>query len=263
MQKILLFIWLLAGQAGLVSADVLVLVHGYASNALSWEHGGVNHVLSKGGWQQVGVPGVYSNDGDNKFYSLELPANAPLLTQTHFLQNFLQRIRKRHGDANIILAGHSVGGVVARLSLLQGNHANVSKLITIASPHLGTPRALQGLQVLDDKPFFCPGPGIAFVKSVLGGDRYQYLRHSRGVLIDLLPQGKGSILDWANRQTHPDIEYHAVIRQGGDELVPAFSQDLNQVPALRGKAKIWVTRASHKLNSNDGLILLRILGQSS
>jgi len=82
-------------------------------------------------------------------------------------------------------------------------------------------------------------------------------------LIDLLPQGSGGLMDWANRQAHPDIEYHAVIRQGGDSLVPAFSQDLNQIPALRGKAKVWVTQTGHGLNPNDGLILLRILGKST
>jgi len=140
------------------------------------------------------------------------------------------------------------------------SHYKVRRIFMLASPHLGTPRASQGLDIVDGKPFFCPGPGIAFAKSVIGGDDYQYLRGSRGALIDLLPQGSGNLLDWANSQPHPDVEYHAVVRQAGDALVPAFSQDLNQVPALRGRARTWISPGTHGLNPNDGRLLLKILG---
>ena len=47
----------------------------------------------------------------------------------------------------LILVGHSAGGVVARLVVLGNNPYRVDELITIASPHLGTVRAAQGLDV--------------------------------------------------------------------------------------------------------------------
>ena len=46
---------------------------------------------------------------------------------------------------------------------------------------------------------------------------------------------------------------------GSDELVPAYSQDLNNVPALQGRAKVLVTTAGHSLTPQDGVLLAGIL----
>ncbi|TNF98998.1 MAG: alpha/beta fold hydrolase [Gammaproteobacteria bacterium] len=262
--RILIFFFLL--QPLSVLADILVLVHGYGANAASWAISGVNASLLNAGWQYGAIPSTQETGKQapvNRFYAVELPATAPLMAQTNHLQAILQNIRQQHPDESLILTGHSAGGVVARLAVLGGNLANVSKLITIASPHLGTQRAIQSLEAVDDKPFFCPGPGVSMLKSMFGSSNYQYLRHSRGVLIDLLPPASGSLLDWANHQPHPDIEYHAVIKQPGmapgDEMVPAYSQDMNQIPALRGKVSIWQTTTGHMLGPNDGVLLVAIL----
>jgi len=256
-------------------ADVLVLVHGYASSAHTWERSGVNDELQARGWPRAGVvtsgfdPGMVPVAGQassfNKSYSANLPAQAPLLVQADYLRAVLQLVRQRHPDEKLILAGHSAGGVVARLVVLGNNPYKVDELITIATPNLGTARAGQGLDVVDSKPFFCPGPGINMLKRVIGGGDYQYLRDSRAVLIDLLPAESGNVLAWLNQQPHPDISYYSVIRQSpfadGDEIVPAYSQDMNNVPALRGRAKVLFTRAGHALNPQDGTLLAGILAQ--
>ena len=149
--------------------------------------------------------------------------------------------------------------------LVRPEAPRIDALITIAAPNLGTSRAAQGLEIVDSKPFFCPGPGIDFLKSMLGGEQYRYLKYSRGAMVDLMPVGPGSLINWLNRQPHPDIAYHAVIRQApsypGDEMVPAFSQDLNQVPALRGRAQVYVTPTGHALNPADGKLLANILAR--
>ena len=194
---------------------------------------------------------------------VNLPAEAPLLIQAAHLAAELQFIQQRHVAEPVAIVGHSAGGVVSRL-VLTGPHApQISTLITIASPHLGTTRAIQGLQAVDSKPLFCPGPGMDFLKSVLGGDSYAYLRDSRGALIDLAPVAPGSLLGWLNQQPHPDIAYHAVVRTGpgfpGDDMVPAFSQDLNQVPALHGRAHVHATAAGHGLGPADGKLIADIL----
>lgn len=260
---------------GAARADVLVLVHGYAADSSSWEFSGVNSQLAANGWQRAGIftptpaglryiPGPGAADA-NKVFSVNLPAQAPLAVQADLLRSVLAVIRQQNVDEALILAGHSAGGVVARMALLGGNPYQVSTLITIASPNLGTVRAAQGLDIVDAKPFFCPGPGIDFLKSVVGGSDYDYLDDSRAVLIDLLPQGSGNVLTWMNQQPYPDIRYYSVIRQtpvfDGDAIVPAFSQDLNNVPSLRGKSEVIIAPTGHSLVADDGVLIAGILNR--
>jgi len=249
-----------------VLADVLVLVHGYATDARTWEQSGVNDALQAHGWPRAGVlPAATAVTSVNKSYSVNLPAQAPLLVQADYLRAVLYQVRQYYPHEKLILAGHSAGGVVARLVVLGNNPFNVAELITIATPNLGTFRAAQGLDVVDSKPFFCPGPGIDMLKSVFGGGEYEYLRDSRPLLVDLLPAESGNVLAWLNQQPHPDITYYSVVRQSafndGDEIVPAYSQDMNNVPALRGRARVLFTRAGHMLNPQDGVLLADILSQ--
>jgi pimeloyl-ACP methyl ester carboxylesterase len=252
-----------------VSADILLLIHGYASDARTWELSGINSELQSRGWPRAGVltpvgwsPAVPAA-AENRSYAVNLPAEAPLLVQSDYLRAVLGLLRQHYPAEKLILVGHSAGGVVARLVVLGTNPYRVDRLITIASPHLGTVRAAQGLDIVDSKPFFCPGPGIDFLKSVVGGSGYDYLRYSRGVLVDLLPAESGNVLFWLNQQPHPDIRYDAVVRQtafaAGDELVPAYSQDMNNIPSLRGRVEVFVTPASHGLNPQDGVLLASIL----
>lgn len=254
-------------------ADVLVLVHGWSAAADTWLRNGVLATLAARGWVDAGViiagphgtaylP-AYGSHADRKVYRAQLTAEAPLQFQATQLQAELQMIRQQHPRERITLAGHSAGGIVARLALVHPQTPAVQALITLGSPNLGTVRAIQGLDIAESKPFFCPGPGVDFLKRVAGGDDYRYLRASRGALYDLQPVSYGSLIDWLNHQPHPDIAYYGVIRGGpvgdGDELVPAASQDLNQVPALQGRVKVLVTPTSHGLGPRDGILLADIL----
>ena len=253
-----------------VRSDVLVLVHGYASDAGTWVRSGVSSELQAYGWPPAVIPAPNMPDPlqqtANRSFSVSLPAEAPLMVQANFLRASLDGIRQRYPDEKLILVGHSAGGVVARLVLLGNNPYRVDELITIASPHLGTVRAAQGLDVVDSKPFFCPGPGIRFLKRLVGGSSYDYLRYSRGVLVDLLPAESGNVLSWLNQQPHPNIVYVSVVRKSpfalGDDMVPAYSQDMNNVPALRGRAHVLFTDAGHGLNPTDGILLAGLLGKA-
>lgn len=254
-------------------ADVLVLVHGWSADADTWLRNGVLATLATRGWVDAGaiIAGpngtaylpAYGSRADRKIYRAQLTAEAPLQFQATQLQAELQMIRQQHPNERVTLAGHSAGGIVARLALVRPQTPAVQALITLGSPNLGTVRAIQGLDIAESKPFFCPGPGVDFLKRVAGGDDYRYLRASRGALYDLQPVSYGSLIDWLNHQPHPDIAYYGVIRGGpvgdGDELVPAASQDLNQVPALQGRVKVLVTPTSHGLGPRDGILLADIL----
>ena len=245
------------------SPDVLVLVHGYLGSAASWETSGVNAVLQQHGWQRGGIAapgGLLPGPGDhaaNSVYSVELPSMAPVALQTELLGRELQAITVRHPDEPLVLVGHSAGGVVARMLLVQNRVPRAKALITIASPHLGTDRAIEALEATDD-----PFP-FSMIKDFFSGGLYDLVRDSRGVLVDLTPARPGNLLYWLNAQPHPDIAYVSILRPGpvglGDELVPAFSQDMNNVSALAGKSSTYTLPVSHSLQPIDGLKLVEIL----
>jgi triacylglycerol lipase len=252
---------------GAVRADVAVLVHGYLGSAASWESSGVNAVLEGHGWQRAGVliagPGGVTllpppvAPAQHPVYAVELPSLAPMAIQADHLQALLAWVAARHPGAAINLVAHSAGGVVARLVLARNGAPGVARLVTIASPHLGTLRALEALEETHE------GGPFGWFKDFFGGGLYHTVKDSWGALVDLTPPTPGNLLYWLNQQPHPEIDYHAIVRTGpvglGDELIPAYSQDLNNVPPLHGKAKVTVTPADHALNPADGVVLAGLL----
>ena len=251
-------------------ADVVVLVHGYLGDADSWESRGVTTVLTSHGWRYDGQlsPGTRNftsvGKGDSgrrgTLYTVNLPSTAPLTHQADLLWALVQKVFDHHPDEPVTLVGHSAGGVVARLALVRFGTRAVETLITIASPHLGTPRALDGLGIIEDS-----GP-FEFVKQLVGGDDYRRIKRSGGTLWDLSPPRPGNLLFWLNAQPHPEIRYVSVLRlptpDGGDDMVPVPSQDLNQVAALRGRSEVVPTFGDHYLARGDGIILARLLAAS-
>ncbi len=250
-------------------ADILVLIHGYLGDAGSWERSGINTILDNHGWKRAGLfigspvgpqllVHAQTSQARNQVYVVNLPSETPVPVQAGILAQMLDRIRQLHPHEPLILAGHSAGGVVARAALVLYPQKNVIALITIASPHLGTGRALQALNITEnDGPF-------ELVKDFIGGNDYQALRHSRALMHELLPVYPGSFLDWLNTRKHPDIKYISVVRTNpagipGDILVPGYSENMNNIPALQGKSSVIFTPSSHYLNYDDGFTLLNIL----
>jgi len=250
-------------------ADVLVLVHGYLASADSWEVTGINSLLDANGWKRGGLitsaPAMAApvfvgpgKDAANKVYVVDLPAEAPIIVQTDQFLAMLATIQALHPDDSLVIVGHSAGGIVARTALVRGNIQNVKALITIASPHVGTTLANRAIDATDESGIF------GGLKSFFGGSGYDTLRRSRGLLFDLAHPYPGSLLYWLNAQQHPDIKYVSVVRLdpvgfAGDELVPGYSQDMNNMPAMQGKSSVFVTPAGHTLVTEDGTTLLQIL----
>lgn len=258
--------FMLTGFGQAARADVALLVHGYLGNAGSWEFSGINATLARHGWMPAGVivPGPVgpllpapTPAAARKTYSVELPSTAPLMLQADMLVAALRALKSRHGKEAITLVGHSAGGVVARMALVRGGDSGVTRLITIASPHLGTERALQALDATHD------GGPVGFVKDIFGGREYHAVKRSWPVLLDLSPAIPGSALFWLNAQPHPNIQYLSIVRAApfglGDLLVPGFSQDLNNVQQLAGKARTYVVPEGHALTPADGLMLASLM----
>jgi triacylglycerol lipase len=244
------------------SADVLALVHGYLGDAASWRSSGVLGALERDGWRDAGTlryrargvvaTGRASRESERAVYTLDLPSEAPLLYQADALKALLDRIYPAGRKDKLIIIGHSAGGVVARLFMVRYTEPKVYPLITIASPHLGTDTAELGLMTsLSPLGFFAPLFGA------------ETLNKSRGLYADLTRERPGTVLYWLNHQQHPNARYISVVRSSetlfGDMVVPTYSQDMNHVYALRGKARAVISSEGHGLARSDGPLLVRLL----
>jgi pimeloyl-ACP methyl ester carboxylesterase len=264
--RVLLFYLAAALALGLPAVarpDVAVLVPGYLSGPRDWRASGVSDALEASGWRdggdlQAGPRGVARPTPlagwPRTFYTVAMPSEAPLLAQARALATYLDRVRTWHPGEGLILVGHSAGGVVARLYMVQNPDAGVVALVTIASPHLGTDRA--GLGALAGQT------PLAWFAPLFGAET---LNRSQGLYRDLLPENPQGVLFWLNRQPHPPAEYACIVRTDdgltglGDLVVPDWSQDLNNVIALRGRARRVPVADGHGLGAADGRVLVEIL----
>ena len=266
-------------------ADIALLIHGFDSHAGTWQYSGINAYLQQQGWQFYGVlndqgqaivlrPGglnsaEQTSKHDRKLYTVNLASRAPIAYQSYQLARMLQWLNRVHPGESIYLVGHSAGGLVARYTLVrlyqqQNFHrpGQVAGLLTIATPHLGTFRAMQAIDAIDE-PAFCPGPGWRFLQSVFADDEYDVLRKSQDLLHELFPAQTNNLLLWLNRQVHPDIAYFSVVRTNGfiqgDLLVPGYSQDMNNVPALHRQSVTLNSHNGHFLTPKDALTIHSVL----
>ena len=269
--KIIKWLLLLAGLvAPAARADVLLLVHGYQGNVMSWERSGVSPLLHQFGWRraavligtEVGIQPIQMKwqNSDNKVVFLQLNSELPLVGQANVVTGALRWINDRYPNEPIIIAGHSLGGLSARLALVKNGANNVKALITIASPHLGTVLAYRGLKELDD-----PWP-LRMMKEFFGGSTYDTLQRSRGLLHDIVPEVPGKILYWLNTRQHPPIRYFSIVRTSvsgvlGDAIVPGHSQDMGNVQAIGKQSTRIIQGFSHWLSVLDGYALVNILDQ--
>jgi len=237
--------------------QTLVLIHGYLGDGGSWRQTGIVQTLHYAGWQDAGhlfprgslpTP-IPPSRSKNYLYTITLPSEAPLAIQAQWLDFYLDHLYQRHPQNRMVLIGHSAGGVVARLSLVVNKRLPIQGLITIATPHLGTDKAEWGVW-LNQTPLSWITPFIG-----LGT-----INRSENLYRDLIRESPTTPLFWLNRQPHPpQVCYVSIVRVWGDQWVPAYSQDMNDIPALRGKAMTLTTTANHDLHPGDGPLLVEIL----
>ncbi|MEC7987152.1 MAG: alpha/beta fold hydrolase [Myxococcota bacterium] len=91
--------------------------------------------------------------------------------QAEFLYAKMEKVCKNHNIQKFHIIGHSMGGLIARHYIQShGGHRRVKSLITLGSPHHGTPTALigvflMGAGVLSVSPFQML-PNSRFVKNL-------------------------------------------------------------------------------------------------
>jgi triacylglycerol lipase len=244
-------------------AETLVLLQGYLGEGDDWREAGITHLLAQNGWADAGTLratpyGVRADrppPGSNRrIYTVALASEAPLMVQLRYLEQYLDVIHELYPHESLLLAGHSAGGVLGRLYIVTHPDKPVGALITFASPHLGTGSAEVGAMA-GNSP-------LGWIAPLIGGST---LNRSQSLYYDLVRERPGSLLFWLNRQEHPSSLYVSIVRDDdgllnlGDLVVPAWSQDMNQVAALRGRARKIVTQGGHGLSRQDGDLLLQIL----
>lgn len=248
-----------------VLADTLLLIPGYLGSAHSWRGNAITYGLYRSGWPDAGhlttgprnvIGPLRQVAGARRFYTLDLPTEAPMVVQADLIARYVQLAQRRHGGDRVILVGHSAGGVAARLAMVRHRNLNVHALITIASPHLGSRMADLGRSVANSP--------ISWFAPFMGANT---INRSRALYHDLGREGPHNILGWLNRTSHPKAIYISVIRSRnghlaqGDSVTVGWRQDMNMVPALRGRARTYASLGDHALRPADSLLIARILSQ--
>jgi len=258
----IILISLLCFGTGTQAGQTLVLIHGYLGTGTAWRTTGIVETLERAGWRDSGhlfpnseqPSGAPDSPIKHYLYTVTLPSEAPLLVQTRQLGFYLHWLQQRHPGNEMILIGHSAGGVVARSSMVLNTDITVRGLITIASPHLGTDKAELGY-LLGHSPFSVVAP-------LMGLDT---INRSQDLYRDLVRERPETALFWLNRRPHPYAMYVSIIRTnegyGFEDSVPTYSQNMNNVMALRGRSLVIPTEGLHGLRWSDGELLAGVLKQ--
>ncbi|MCW8983235.1 MAG: alpha/beta hydrolase [Gammaproteobacteria bacterium] len=251
---IILFVLSLLPQ--IVLAKALIFIQGYDEDGSEWRSHGVTAMLMANGWSDGGhlidngtsVMMPSQVKGADQFYTIALPTEAPLMFQLPILARYIDTVNLRHQSEPLILVGHSAGGVLARLYMVQNPLTAVAGLVTIASPHRGTGLSEAGLMV-GQSP-------LSWGLPIIGANS---INRSQGLFYDLVREAPGNFLFWLNRELHPVSRYLSVIRN--DWVISNGSQDMRSVAALYNSGMVETAYAAgnHALNPYDGRILVDFL----
>lgn len=263
LRRALLLTAVLIGVPHLAHSETLLFIHGHLGDARNWRSTGITARAVDAGWHDAGTlevrrgrivhTGVVSGAAQ-RLFTVQLDGQAALQRQAAVLAGYVEWVRRRYPRTPLILVGHSAGGLVARLYMVQHPGANVAALITIATPHLGTPLAQIG-ELVESSP-------LAWLAPLIGA---RELSGALGLYRDLAVEQPGNFLYSLNRRPHPPARYISVVRTGdrtnpgGDMLVPEWSQDLRSVQALRGTARTVRNAGTHALSADDGDVIVRLL----
>ena len=248
----------------LAKAETLVLIPGFQEAGMAWRTHHVTSSLQSLGWVDGGHLAATSQGIANNIrlaqrpkkvlYTIELPNHLSITHQAVVLDQYLKAISQKRKEP-LTLVGHSAGGLVGRYWLVTHPSIPVNTLITIATPHTGTPWANLSESAMNTPlAEFAAGMGINLADSE---QLYAELREER----------PGTFLYWLNHQAHPAIRYVAIVRKSKhpdsvDFVVPAHSQDMDRVFALNGKTEAVFSEGGHFLNANDGYRIAKILAAS-
>lgn len=242
-------------------AETLVLIPGFQEQGMAWRQQQVTSTLQSSGWVDGGnlalTPhGIVNSTRLAKrpkkvLYTLELPNQLSITHQAAALDQYLNILAAQRREP-LSLVGHSAGGLVGRYWLVNLHSVPVDTLITIATPHTGTPWAdLSEVAINTPLAEFAAGMGIDLPSSK---QLYRELREER----------PGTFLHWLNHQPHPAIRYVSIVRRSKrpesmDLVVPSHSQNMDNVFSLKGHTETVFSEGRHFVNANDGYRIAKIM----
>jgi triacylglycerol lipase len=270
MKKLLVLSFLfLSFISNMTKAEILVFVHGYDSSSSVWRNTGIFSYLQSQAWQDAGNLTYFQNQivyqqslypqtkalKPYRMVTVDLPSAAPIPIQSAILTSYLIYLQKQDPQQSFSIISHSIGGIVARLSIIENPKLKLKRIITIASPHGGTGMA-EAAELIAKTP-------ISLLAPIVDAD---IINQSEILLDQMQREEPGSFLFWLNRQKHPDIEYISIVRSDGtffnkDFYVPSVNQDLRGVPGIK-RAISYPSYGKHGLQYRDGFIISRLVNQS-
>lgn len=160
-----------------LKSNVVVLAHGVRSNAANWTNNGYPQALRGAGWavlDNIDFPGSIGN----------AHGLTNITTQAQELENRINATRA--WSVNIV--AHSQGGLVSRYlnERMEGSLGRVDKLITLATPHHGSPLAMLpgGIQYLVTAPMRAYYPQW---RTMNLAELYQAVTGVCAAFLDLIP----------------------------------------------------------------------------
>jgi pimeloyl-ACP methyl ester carboxylesterase len=262
MKKLLVLTFLILSLISTIAkAEILVFVHGYDSSSSVWRNTGIFSYLQSQSWQDAGNLTYFQNRivyqqakvlKPYRMVTVDLPSAAPIPIQSAILINYLSYLQQQAPEQSFSIIAHSVGGIVARLAIIENPKLKVKRIITIASPHGGTGMA-EAAELIAKTP-------ISILAPIVDAD---IINQSEILLNQLQREEPGSFLFWLNRQQHPDITYISIVRSDGtlfnkDFYVPSVNQDLRGVLGIK-KAISYPSYGKHELQYRDGFIIAQLV----
>ncbi|PJF34094.1 MAG: hypothetical protein CUN57_00445, partial [Phototrophicales bacterium] len=110
------------------NSPVIVFIHGYSSRASTWWDG--NDMYAK----------AYNDGYRTAFVSVH--PDKTMWVNGQLFRNMLNTITSKYGVQRVVVVAHSKGGLDTDAALVHyGGTAKVERVITLGSPHFGTPLA--------------------------------------------------------------------------------------------------------------------------
>ncbi|MFM2133113.1 MAG: hypothetical protein RL156_394 [Bacteroidota bacterium] len=206
----------------------LLLLHGLGQKAHVWEGAALSSYEQTLGLHFGGVLTMKNGrvqcskngSGPSDFFTVSFsnPVDSVAAWSAE-LEQFINEVLRRTGANKVTLVGYSMGGVASRLYLTQHqqNH-RVQRLITIGSPHLGSPFArVYSLKAGIKNSLASSSNPIS--QAILGGALSAVeacetdMPFDAPAMRDLIPpDNAGNFLDRLGKAPHPlDVEYVSVI----------------------------------------------------
>ena len=142
----------------------LLLIAGFMCNRAAWRPLLDSGVLSDFNVATVNLEPIF---GDIDHYA-------------DVVQRAVERLRAETGAARVVLVGHSMGGLAARVYLRRHGDVHVARIVTLASPHQGTILGRLGY----GRNARQMTAGSRFIEKLASGDRGRWVRFTTVVTRD-------------------------------------------------------------------------------